>query len=416
MKAYLYNTAAPRRVTGWIGAAQKRFLVDGFSCRTTAFNPDGRSEMVKVLMALLVLVSAMIPAVHAADPIVVGAYLSMTGGVAAYGQMGWSGISIGKKMQPEVLGRPVDVRLVDTKSDKVESANAVSRLIDKEKVSAIIGEMISGNTIAGAAVAENNHVLMISPTATNPLVTQGKKWITRVCFIDTDQGRILAKLARDELKVKTAALIYDVSQDYSVGLATFFRNDFTKGGGKILVEAKFKSGDRDFTPQLSSIKSAKPDVICAPIYYTECAILAKQAREMGLNVPILAGDGVQAPELIELGGPAVEGIYFTTHFHKDMITSARGKKFLEIFEKDTGKTEPDAFTAMACDAYLLLLDAITRANSTEPAKIREALLSTKDFEGVSGKISMKPNGDPVKAMVIDKVQGGKFVYVTTINP
>lgn len=372
--------------------------------------------MVRFLVGLVLLVSALVPAAQAADPIVIGAYLSMTGGVAAYGQMGWSGISIGKKMEPEALGRPVDVRLVDTKSDKVESANAVSRLIDKEKVVAILGEMISGNTIAGAAIAEKSQVLMISPTATNPLVTQGKKWISRVCFIDTEQGRILAKLAKDQLKAKTAALIYDVSQDYSVGLATFFRGEFVRGGGKILTEAKFKSGDRDFTPQLSSIKSAKPDVICAPIYYTECAILAKQAREMGLNVPILAGDGVQAPELLELGGSAVEGIYFTTHFHKDMISSARGKKFLEIFEKDTGKTEPDAFTAVACDAYLLLVDAINRAASTDPAKIREAVLGTKDFDGVSGKITMKPDGDPNKAMVIDKVEGGKFVYVTTINP
>ena len=364
---------------------------------------------------LMVSLGAASPAA-AAEPIVLGAYLSMTGGVASYGEMGWTGITIAKKMQPEVLGRPVDVKLADTKSDKVESANAVSRLIEKEKVCAIIGEMISGNTIAGADIAERSKVPMVSPTATNPIVTQGKKYVFRVCFIDTDQGRVLAKLAKDQLKAKTAALIYDMSQDYSVGLATFFKKEFVAAGGKIVSETKFKSGDRDFTPQLSSIKETNPDVICAPIYYTECALLARQAREMDLKVPILGGDGLQAPELLELGGSAVENIYFTTHFHKDMITSEAGKKFLQIFEAEYPNKEPDAFTAMAADAYLLMLDAIKRAGSAESTKIREALLNTKDFEGVTGKLTMKPDGNPIKAMVVDKVKDGKFAYVTTINP
>lgn len=372
--------------------------------------------MLKVLSVAVLCVAVFACSAWAAEPIVIGAYLSMTGNVAAYGQMGWSGISIGKKMRSEVLGRPVDVRLADTKSDKMESANAVSRLIEKEKALALLGEMISSNTIAGGAVAEQRKIPMISPTATNPIVTQEKKWLSRVCFIDTDQGRVLAKLAREQLKAKKAALIYDISQDYSVGLAVFFKQEFTKGDGKIVSEAKFKTGDRDFTAQLSSIKASGADVICAPIYYTECALVAKQAKEMGITMPILAGDGVQAPELLELGGPAVENIYFTTHFHKDMITSERGKKFLKIFEEDTGRTEPDAFTAMATDAYLILLDAIERAGSTDPDKIRDAVLTTKDFDGVSGKITMKPDGNPIKAMVIDKVENGKFVYVTTIQP
>jgi branched-chain amino acid transport system substrate-binding protein len=371
--------------------------------------------MLKTLLVLSAIFVTLVAPAWGADPVVIGAYLSMTGNVAAYGQMGWDGISIAKKMEPEVLGRSVEVKLADTKSDKVESANAVSRLIEKEKVCAILGEMISGNTLAGADHAERRKVPMISPTATNPLVTQNRQFVFRVCFIDTEQGRIGAKLALDQLKAKTAALILDISQDYSVALASFFKREFTKGGGKIVSDTKFKTGDRDFTPQLSSIKEAKPDVIYAPIYYTEAALLAKQAREMGLNAPILAGDGVQAPELIELGGDAVEGMYFTTHFHKDMVDSERGKKWLELFAKEVGK-EPDAFTAMGADAYFIVLDAIKRAGSSEPQKIREALVNTKDFKGVSGAITMKPNGDPVKAMVVNKVKDGKFVYVTTINP
>ncbi len=256
---------------------------------------------------------------------------------------------------------------------------------------------------------------MVSPTATNPLVTQGRKYVFRVCFIDTEQGKVAAKLASEHFKAKTAAVIYDISQDYSVALATFFKREFIKAGGKIVSDTKFKSGDRDFTPQLSSIQGTKPDLIYAPIYYTECALMAKQAKEMGLNAPILAGDGVQAPELIELGGPAVEGVLFTTHFHKDMVDSELGRKWLDLFHKEYGK-EADAFTAMGADAYFIVLDAIKRAGSTDPEKIREALVNTKDFHGVSGKITMKPDGDPIKAMVLNKVQDGKFVFVRTIEP
>jgi branched-chain amino acid transport system substrate-binding protein len=371
--------------------------------------------MARCLTVILIVSSLLAVSTWAADPIVIGAYLPMTGNVAAYGQMGWSGITVARKMEPAVLGVNVDVRLVDTKSEKVDAANAVARLIEKEKVKAIIGDMISGNTIAGADLAERHNIPMVSPTATNPIVTQDKHFIFRVCFIDPDQGQVGAKLALEQLKAKTAALIYDIAQDYSAALAKYFREDFTRGGGKVVADIKFKSGDRDFTPQLSSIKAAKPDIIYAPIYYTECALMAKQARGMGLNIPILAGDGVQAPELIQLGGKAVEDVYFTAHFHKAMISTERGRKFLELFEKETGK-DLDAFSAMAADAYFIILDAIKRAGSADPQKIRDALASTKDFEGVTGKIALKPDGNPIKSMVINKVKDGKFEYVTTVTP
>jgi len=373
----------------------------------------GRSSMFRVLSVLVMLLLAA-PA-QSSDPVLIGVYMPITGNVAAFGQMCWSAIEVARKMQPEVLGRPVQLKLVDTKSDKVESANAVSRLIEKEKVVAILGETISSNTIAGSDHAERRKIPMVSPTATNPIVTQGKKYVFRVCFIDTEQGLVGAKMAQDRLGAKTAALIYDISQDYCVGLANFFKKEFTKAGGKIPVEIKFRTGDRDFTPQLSLIKETKPDVIYAPIYYTELALIARQAREMGLNVPIVAGDGAQAPELIELGGKAVENIFFSAHFHEDMVNTERGKKYLELYKKETGK-ELDSFGAMGADAYFILLDAIERAGATDPQKIREALVATKNFEGVSGKISIKEDGNAVKAIVINKVKNGNFVYVTTINP
>jgi branched-chain amino acid transport system substrate-binding protein len=371
--------------------------------------------MPRSLTVIVMLLVLCVTGAWAAEPVIIGAYLPMTGGVAAYGQMGWSGISTANKMEPQALGRPVEVKLVDTRSDKVEAANAVYRLIEKEKAVAIIGEMISGNTIAGSDHAERRKVPMVSPTATNPIVTQGKQYIFRVCFVDPDQGRVAARLATERLKAKTAALIYDISQDYCVALANFFNKEFTSLGGKILSETKFKSGDRDFTPQLSRIKSVNPDIIYAPIYYTECALMAKQAREMGITAPILTGDGAQAPELIELGGKAVEGVYFTAHFHKEMIDTPKAKEFLDLYEKETGK-ELDAFAAMGADAYFIILDAIKRAGSADSTRIREALADTKGFQGISGKIILKPDGNPIKSMVINKVQDGKFVYVTTINP
>ncbi len=371
--------------------------------------------MARVVSLSLTLVALLISLASASEPIRIGALLPMTGSVAAFGQMGWDGFQTARKIQPEALGRPVELKLSDTKSDKVDSANAVSRLIEKEKVVAVLGEMISGDTIAAADYAERAKIPMISPTATNPIVTQGKKFIFRVCFIDPEQGRVGAKLALDNLKAKTAAIIYDISQDYCVGLKTFFQREFTQSGGKVVSETMFKTGDRDFTPQLSRIKSLNPDVIYAPIYYTECALIAKQAREMGLNVPILAGDGVQAPEFIQLGGKDVEGVYFTTHFHEDMVDNPLGKKYLDLFKKDTGK-ELDAFAAQAGDAYFVLIDAINRAGSTDPEKIRDAIAATRDFNGVTGKITMKPDGNAIKAMVVSKVKDGKFAYVTTIVP
>jgi branched-chain amino acid transport system substrate-binding protein len=242
--------------------------------------------MPRLLVVITALCLSMISWAMANEQINIGALLPMTGSVAAFGQMAWDGINTAKQIEPEALGRPIEIKLADTKSEKVDSANAVSRLIEKDKVVAIIGELISGNTIAASDLAERAKIPMVSPTATNPLVNQGKKYVFRVCFIDPEQGRVAAKLALGQLHAKTAAIIYDISQDYCVGLKTFFQREFTQGGGKIISETMYKMGDRDFTPQLSRIKSAKPDIIYAPIYYTECALIAKQAREMGLNTPI----------------------------------------------------------------------------------------------------------------------------------
>lgn len=374
-----------------------------------------KKNLLAMMMVMTFVFFGMVGPGVAADTIKLGAYLPMTGAVAAYGQMEWDGIQIAKEMEPKVLEKSIDVVLVDTKSDKIEAANAVTLLVEKEKVVGIIGEAISGNTMAGNPISEAAKVPSVSPTATNPLVNQGKEYAFRACFIDPFQGEVAARFAQKELKAQTAAVVIDIAQDYCVGLGNFFVKEFVKNGGKIVSTTYIQTGDQDFSAQLSAIQAAKPDVIYAPNYYTEDALMAKQARDLGMKAPILTGDGAQADALIEIGGASVEGMYFTGHFHKEAATTERAKEYIKLYEKKFNK-EADAFGALGADAYFLLVDAIKRAGSTDPIKVREALAKTKDFQGVSGLITMGPNGNPIKSMVINKVANGKFAYVTTVNP
>jgi len=349
-------------------------------------------------------------------PNAIGGFLPMTGAVAAYGQDAKAGIEIAMEMKPEVLGKKLNFVIADTKSDKIEAANAMSRLIEKDKVFAVIGEMISGDTMAGAPIAEKAMIPVVSPTATNPLVTQDKKYIFRVCFIDPVQGDIAAKYAFNTLKAKKAALIVDKSQDYCVGLAKFFKDAFTKLGGQIVAETFCVTEDKDFSAQLSTIKPTRPDVIYAPNYYSPVALFTKQARELGVKAPVLSGDGAQADELIQIGGKEVEGVAFTGHFHPQATTTDLAKDWLARFEKKYPGKQPNAFHALGADAYFVLLDAITRANSMKGESIRAALATTKDFPAISGKLSIGEDGNAVKPMVINVVKNGKFEYLTTVNP
>lgn len=349
------------------------------------------------------------------DTIKIGVYLPMTGAVAAYGDMEWSGLQIANEMEPQVLDKKVELVLEDTKSDKIDAANAVTLLLEKYKVSAIIGEAISGNTMAGNPISEAAKVPSVAPVATNPLVNQGKKFAFRACFVDPFQGEVGARFARDNLKAQTAAVIIDTAQDYCVGLGNYFIKEFERLGGKIVSKTFIQTGDQDFSAQLSAVQSVKPDIIYAPNYYTEDALMAKQARDLGITAPILTGDGAQADTLLQIGGKAVEGMYFTGHFHKEAAATDRAKEFIKRYETKY-KKNADAFGALGADAYFLLLDAIKRAGATDGTKIRDALASTKDFQGVSGIMTMGEEGNPIKSMVINKVQGGNFVYVTTINP
>ncbi len=371
--------------------------------------------MRRVLQILLLLVLMPAAAKAAGQEIRLGCYIPMTGAAAAMGQVAWKGIEVAQRLQPQVLGRPVRLILVDTKSDRIEAANAVSRLIERDKVAAIIGEVISGNTLAGTPIAERVQMPNITPTATNPLVTQKRQYAFRACFVDTFQGMAAARFARENLQAQTAAVIIDQAQDYCVGLANYFMQEFKRRGGQIVATTYIQTGDQDFAAQISAIKPLQPDLVYAPNYYAEDALLARQMRELGLQCPILTGDGAQVADLVKIGGPAVEGMYFTAHFHREAVAGPLARAFIQAYEADT-KREVDAFAALGADCYFLLLQAISKAGTLEGPKIRQALAETKDFPGVSGTLTMGPDNNPIKEVMILKVENGRFTLVTKMAP
>ena len=367
------------------------------------------------LLIVWLLLGGLVFSGAAAAEIRIGLYLPMTGPAAAMGQMVWDGVQAAHKLKPRVLGQELKLVLADTRSDKIEAANAVSRLIEKDKVAVIIGEVISSDSLAGAPIAERAGIPNIAPTATNPLVTQNRKYAFRACFVDDLQGRVAARFAREHLKAGKVALLIDQAQDYCVALASFFREEFKKRGGEIVAASYIQTGDQDFSAQISALKAKNPDLIYAPNYYAENALLAKQLRDLGVKAPVLTGDGAQVPELLSIGGQAVEGMYFTAHFHRQAAATELGKKFLQTYE-ELHKKDLDAFTALGADSYFLLLNAIEKAGGTEGGKVAQALAATRDFPGVTGKITMGPDHNPIKNVVIIKVDQGKFAYQTTINP
>ncbi|BBJ27351.1 ABC transporter substrate-binding protein [Athalassotoga saccharophila] len=370
--------------------------------------------MKKVLILTSIIVMIFATFAVADDVIKIGVALPMTGNISSFGQMVWQGVELANEMFPTVLGKKVELVLADNRSDKTEAANVISRLINLSNVVGILGEVASSNTMAGAPIAEKYHIPLLSPASTNPLVTQGKTYTSRVCFIDPFQGHVAAVFAINNLKAKTAAVFTDVAQDYSVGLSNFFIKDFTAAGGVVYKEY-YQSGDQDFSAQLTDALSHNPDVIYISGYYPEIALMAKQARQLGYKGPFLAGDGAEAPELIKIAGSAVNGLYYTSHFNADHPVTKIGQEFVAKFEEKY-HTSPSALAALGFDDYLVMLNAIERANSTDPVKINEAIRSTKNFEGATGYITIGSDGNAVKSAVINEVVNGQFTYVTTINP
>jgi len=374
-------------------------------------------EVKRILVLASVLLMGFI--LFAVEPIVIGVFEPMTGPYAAGGQLTMEGINLAAEQVTEVLGRPIELVLVDNKSEKVEASNAVSRLIQFNKASVIIGSYGSAVAIPGSEVANAAGVPMIGCSPTNPLVTLGKPYAFRVCFIDPFQGSVMAKFAVNELGAKTAVIIQDIASDYSVGLSHYFQNSFkalTGDNKSISGVISYQTGDQDFTAQLAYAQGKNPDVIFIPAAsYGEAALIIKQARELGIESQFLGGDTWEVPEFLQVGGAAVEGSYFSTHFDVSVAPTPKAAEFIEAFKAKYG-VEPSAFSALGYDAFMLAVDAIKRAGSAVPEDIKNALSETVAFEGVTGYITIDENGDAIKDAIVRKVENGTFKFVSVVKP
>jgi branched-chain amino acid transport system substrate-binding protein len=349
--------------------------------------------------------------------IVVGEYGSLTGGTATFGQSSHQGVTLATEEANAaggLLGKKVRVVTEDDQSRPEEAKTAVLKLIKQNGVVAVIGEVASSRSLAAAPECQKNKIPMVSPASTNPKVTEVGDYIFRACFVDTFQGEAMAKFARNDLKLQRVAILKDVKNDYSVGLADFFEKTFKAEGGEIVVVQSYSEGDTDFRAQLTAIKGQNPDGVFIPGYYTEVGLIARQARELGLAVPLLGGDGWDSPKTLEIGGASVEGSYFGNHYAAD-DPDPTIQSFIQKFKAKYGVI-PDAMAVLGYDAANLLYDAIRRAGSAEPAKIRDALAATSDFPGVSGRITMDAGRNAKKKLVILKIENGAIKFHAEVKP
>lgn len=376
----------------------------------------GKRLLMLVLTALAL--GAAATAFAAGDPIKIGVYLPLTGQNAFGGQLELEGVKLAHKEMPTVLGRPVELVVVDNKSDKVEAANAVKRLTERDKVVAMIGTYGSSLAMAGGEVAEKAKVPAVGTSCTNPLVTQGKKYYFRACFIDPYQGAAAATYAYENLGLKKAGVLMDVSNDYAVGLSAFFERYYKKLGGTVVAKLKYSSGDQDFTAQLTELISKKPDIVFMPAYFAEGAIIMKQARELGATFRLIGADAMDNPDTIKIGGKAVNGFMHTT-FPYDIgmaNMSAEAKKFTEAWKKTYPDKDPNVNAALGYNCYFLIMDAITRAGKADPESITKALAETKDLATPLGSITINASHDAEMPVGIIEYKDGKRVYVGEVTP
>jgi branched-chain amino acid transport system substrate-binding protein len=349
--------------------------------------------------------------------IVIGHYGSMTGSTAHFGQDTDKAARLAADQinaAGGVVGRKLKIVTLDTRGDGAEAANAVSRLIDVEKSTAILGEVASSLSLQGGPIAQRRKIPMVSPSSTNPKVTQIGDYVFRVCYIDPFQGKVMAVFARQTLKLDKVAILKDVKNDYSIGLADAFQKAFVAAGGTIAAEQSYSQGDTDFSAQLTAIKSSGAQAIWVPGYYAEVGAIARTAARLGVQVPLMGGDGWDAPELFTIGGAALNGSYFSNHFAPDQA-SPMAQKFVADFKAKYGQ-EPTGLGALGYDGVMVIADAIKRAGKAEPAAIRDALATTKDLETVTGKITMDKDRNPEKSVVVLKIEGGKAKFDALVNP
>jgi len=374
-------------------------------------------EMMKSLFCILFGFTA-ITSLCAQD-IVIGEFASLTGSEATFGINSSNGVELAKQEINNaggVLGRKIKTVIEDDQSKPGQPSSAVKKLIASDKAIAIVGEIASSRSLEAAPICQEAKIPMVSPGSTNPRVTEVGDYIFRVCFIDPFQGTVMAKFALDNLKAKKVAILTDVRNDYSVGLTKYFKEYFTSHGGQVAVERSFSGGgtDKDFRAQLTSIKAAQPDAIFVPGYYTEAGLIAKQARSLGIKVPLMGGDGWDSPKLAEIGGSAMDGCFFSTHF-SPQDTNPKVQDFVKKY-REKFNAMPDGMAPLGYDAMMILADCIKTAGTTDAAKVREALTNVKDYEGVTGKITIDNKRNANKSAVVLKVNGRQNDYVATIAP
>jgi branched-chain amino acid transport system substrate-binding protein len=353
----------------------------------------------------------------AAEPVKIGFFMSITGRDASFGEVSLNGARLAVEelnAAGGVLGRPVELVVEDNRSIAGESATAAKKLIARDHAVVLIGECSSGRTLEAAPVAQAAGIPLITPAATNPKVTQVGDAIFRVCFIDPFQGDVIAAFARRRLGLKRAALLVEAGAPYSVGLAEYFTKTFTALGGEIVATQKYSGADTDFRAQLTAIRATQPDAIFLPGYYVAAGLVAQQAKQLGITATLLGGDGFEAPQLLEIGGAALEGTYYSTHFATEN-TGAASRNFVAAYRARHGAV-PNGLSALTYDAVKLAADAIMRAGTTEPAALRAALAATKDFPGVTGRTTINASRDADKEAAIITVKNGKLVFVETIRP
>jgi branched-chain amino acid transport system substrate-binding protein len=366
----------------------------------------------------LLLALAAATALSAADPIKIGEFASLTGKEAGFGQTSHQGVVLAIEeinAAGGVLGRPLELIYEDNQTKAGESATAAKKLISRDKVIALIGEVSSGRSLEAAPVAQQNKIPMIAPAATNPKVTQVGNYIFRVCFIDPFQGTVMAKFAKEDLKVKRVAVLSSVSNAYSLGLAKFFKETFVAGGGEIVTEKNLAEGDKDFRAQLTAVKAANVEAVYVPCYYTEAALIVRQARDLGITVPFFGGDGWEDEQLLKIGGEALNGCYYSTHFSAEN-TDPVVAEFVKKYKARWNGELPGAFSALGYDDIYVLAAAIKRAGGTDNVKLRDALAATKDFPGITGLTTINAERNASKPATIIALKDGKAKFFKTVSP
>lgn len=373
------------------------------------------------------------------DELLIGEYGSLTGNDANFGQSTKNGVEIAldelvAKSAGKIGGLPVRVMVEDDQGRAEEAATVVQKLVNQDRVVAVIGEVASSRSLAAGPICQSAGVPMISPSSTNPQVTKVGDCIFRMCFLDDFQGSVMAQFAADSLGLKRAAILKDVKNDYSVGLAQFFADAFTARGGTVVIEQAYSAGDQDFRAQLTAIKAKNPDIVVVPGYYTEAGLIARQARELGLKQPLLGGDGWESEQLLTIGGEALDGCFYSNHWSLDS-PDPRLQEFLRKYE-ERYEGDPDSLGGLAYDAANVLFAALEKLFAEDPktfaalgsskagtperrtatGKLRDLIAQTKNFAGVTGIITLDANRDASKPAVVIGVEGGRKVFRGTIQP